>query len=265
MRIHDITIGQYAERDSAVHSLDPRTKLLICGIVMILTLLLSRLDVAVSLFIILILFHCLARLNPLAALKNLRPFLWLFLVTWGLHIFLSEGKVLYRIPVIGVLITEEGIRDGFFYSLRIALLIITANLLTLTTSPMALTDAMERLLSPLKRIGVPAHEIAMMLSIAIRFIPLLVNESERIRKAQISRGNRFEGSLIRKMKQMIPLIIPLFLSAFRRANDLALAMDARCYRGGVERTSFVQLRFKFRDAAALCLVLILGVPVILLH
>lgn len=265
MRMTDITLGQYAARDSAVHALDPRTKLLASLAMMTVLLITSSIAHLVFLFAVLLLLYRLSRLTPLIALANLKPFVWLFLLTWILHALFTEGHVLIRLPLVHAAITSEGVARGAYYVLRIALLILTATLLTLTTSPIAITDAVERLLRPFRRVGLPAHEIAMMMSIALRFIPIFIEEGERIRKAQVSRGAVFEGSLLRRLKSILPLILPLFVSTFRRAGDLAVAMDARCYRGGEGRTQYRHLAFRGADALALLAVLLLGLPVILLR
>jgi energy-coupling factor transport system permease protein len=265
MKIQDITLGQYAARDSVIHKLDPRTKLISCFVFMSFLLITHRIEVILILFSIIVVLFRLSNLNLRLAIRNIRPFIWLFLVTIILHILLTKGKILWNVPWIGLTVTREGIFQGFFYTFRIGILIIIAALLTLTTSPMAITDALERFLSPFKRIGIPAHEIAMMISIAIRFIPILVQESDRIQKAQVSRGNRLDGKLIQKVKSVLPLVIPLFLSTFRRANELAFAMDSRCYRGGDQRTNYYILKFKSADLIALLLVISIGFPVVLIR
>jgi energy-coupling factor transport system permease protein len=263
IRISDITLGQFAPRESSIHHLDPRTKLLSIGVFMFILMFSQKLEILLSVFVIGLLLMFLAKLQLKLAFKNIRPFLWLFLLTFFLHALLTKGKIIVMIPFTQLIITEEGIYQGIFYTFRIMTLIVLASLLTLTTSPMSLTDALERILRPFRKIGFPAHEIAMMLSIAMRFIPILIDEVQRIRNAQLSRGASFQGHLIKKIRGIVPMIVPLFLSAFRRANDLALAMDARCYHGGEGRTSLQVLRFKRNDALALG-ILCLGItPVIL--
>jgi energy-coupling factor transport system permease protein len=265
MRIRDITLGQYAPRESIVHGLDPRTKVLSSLFFMTLLLFIHRLELLFVFFAVVLVLFRLSKLDFGLALRNLRPFLWLFLITFILHVMFTKGRILWKVPAVSLYITEEGITRGLFYTFRIGILVMLASLLTLTTSPMSLTDAIERFLSPFRFIGVPAHEIAMMLSISLRFIPILIDEAERIRKAQISRGSRFVGSIVSKIRSVVPLIIPLFLSTFRRANDLALAMDARCYQGGGKRTSYHVLRFGRNDMMALLAVLFFGFPVFLLR
>ncbi len=265
IKIQDITLGQYAPGDSVIHCLDPRTKVLSTLFLMSLLLVTHRLEILLLFFILCIIFFILAGLSPKLAFQNLKPFFWLFLLTFVLNAMFTKGEILYKIPFLNVYLTVEGIFRGVFYTLRIAILVVLANLLTLTTSPMSLTDGIERFLSPLKRIGIRSHEIAMMLSISLRFIPILLEESDRIRKAQTSRGGTFEGNILKKAKSIIPLIVPLFLSTFRRANDLALAMEARCYRGGEERTSYNILRFRWTDGVVLLGVFSISFPVILIR
>ena len=214
-------------------------------------------------FVLSLSLYRLGKLDVRIGLRNIRPFIWLFLFTLVLHMLFTPGDPLVRLSVFNLCITKQGIFQGIFYTSRIILFIIIANLLTLTTSPLSLTDAIESLLTPFKRMGIPAHEIAMMMSIALRFIPILLDEADRIYKAQISRGAVIEGNLFQKLKGIIPIILPLFLSAFRKADELALAMDARCYRGGVGRTSFQVLQYKKQDVIAftmtafVCLMIVL--------
>jgi len=242
-----ITLGQYASRNSWVHRLDPRTKLIVMTAFMVFIFFWNHIcTLIVSLFLMISVYR-ISGLSPCLALRNLRSFFWLFIFTFIVHLFFTEGRIIFRIPWLQWTITEQGCCMGLFYTIRIALLIILANLLTLTTSPMELTDGLECLFSPLKKIRFPAHEIAMMISIALRFIPILLEEMDRIQKAQMSRGARFHGSWIRRIRSIIPIIVPLFVSTFRRANDLALAMDARCYRGGENRSSYQVLIMKKQD------------------
>ena len=232
---------------------------------MILLLLANRLELLFLFFVVVLVLFQLSKLDVRLALRNLRPFFVLFLLTFLLHGMFTEGRILWKVPFVSVFITEEGIYQGVFYTFRIGILVVLASLLTLTTSPMSLTDAFERFFVPFRRLGVPSHEIAMMLSISLRFIPILIDEAERIRKAQISRGGRFEGNIFRKVRGVVPIIIPLFLSTFRRANELALAMESRCYRGGEGRTSYHVLRFRRIDVVALLVVFLFGIPVVLLR
>jgi energy-coupling factor transport system permease protein len=192
---------------------------------------------------------------------NIKPFVWLFLLTIGLHAFMTEGDKT-ALPLVGLKISIPGLAAGAFYTVRILVLIVMANAFTLTTSPLSLTDAMEKLLSPFRRFGVRAHEIALMTSIALRFIPIFLEEIDRIRLAQSARGASFEGGFVRKIKAVVPIVVPLFVSVFRRANDLAVAMESRCYNGGEGRTHFVVLQYRPADAAAFVCVCAVGLAVI---
>jgi len=261
IRFTDITLGHFAPRDSVIHRLDSRTKILAGVILMTLIFLAPRLSSLLVIALGTIVLYQAARLNTGLAFRNIRPFLWILILTVIIHALFTEGHILIRLPL-SLAVTTEGIHAGLFYSFRIVVLILSAALITLTTSPMALTDAIERFLKPLTRLGLPAHEIAMMMSISMRFIPTLMEETDRIRKAQISRGSRINGSPVQRIKGLIPLIIPLFVSTFRRANDLALAMEARCYRGGENRTSYQALRFRWVDGAALGVVAVSGIMIL---
>lgn len=249
----DISLGQYYPGDSFVHRLDPRTKLIAIFCFMTALLVSFKPIVLIGFAVLLIIIIAGSRLPIALVLKNIRPFIWLFLLTVLVHLFLTQGHVIYTVPIFKFEITREGLSLGLIYSVRLILLIIVAALLTLTTSPIELTDALEKMFGPLKRFRVPTHEIVMMLTLSLRFIPTLLEEALRLKNAQMSRGATFDGSLIQRLKSIIPLILPLFISAFRRADDLALAMDSRCYTGGEGRTSFRKLEFKTADYIVLFL------------
>ena len=243
----DITLGQYCPINSFIHRLDPRTKLLITLMVMT-GLLIAQQIVALCFVAVLIFLGIVAsRISASLVLKNLRPFIWLFLLTFFIHLFFSEGSTIIKIPYVNIDISKHGIINGFSYSLRLALLIIFAALLTLTTSPIEITDALEIMFGPLKRFGIPTHELTMMMTLSLRFIPTLIMEADKLGKAQVSRGVSFKGNILQRLKSIIPLILPLFMSVFRRADELALAMDARCYSGGVGRTRYKELTFNKYD------------------
>jgi energy-coupling factor transport system permease protein len=265
MNIQDITLGQYAPRKSVIHALDPRTKAISSFLMMVVILTIHSMEVLGIFFIISLILFVLSRLSLALALQNLKPFFFLFFLTFFFHCIFTDGRILWKVPYLRFHITQEGVQNGLFYTFRISILIILANLLTLTTSPMSLSDAFERFLAPFKKIGVPAHELAVMMMISLRFIPILIGETDRIKKAQLSRGSRFEGNLFDKIRSIIPILVPLFLSAFRRANDLALAMDARCYRGGENRTTYHILKFKQSDGIALMIVLLICLPALFFH
>ena len=189
-------------------------------------------------------------------LRSIRPILWIVLFTFGVHLFMTPGTEVFRVGPLGM--TWEGIARGSYISLRLVLLILLSTLLTLTTSPLRLTDGLEALLSPLRRFRVPVHELSMMMTIALRFVPTLLEELDRIMKAQKARGADFErGNIMQRLRAVVPVLVPLFLSAFRRADELALAMEARCYRGGEGRTQMKELQMGQLDYAAIA-VFVLG-------
>jgi len=245
--LSDITLGQYYPVDSFVHRLDPRTKLMVILIGMTSLLLGHQLYGLLFLAVFISIAVQLSRIPWRLMLRNLRPFLWLFIITVFIHILFSEGTTIFKIPIIQLEVTREGLFNGTTYSIRLALLIIFAALLTLTTSPIELTDALEMMFSPFKRLGMPTHELTMMMTLSLRFIPTLIMEADKLRKAQVSRGIGFDGNIIRRLKNVVPLILPLFMSVFRRADELALAMDARCYTGGDGRTRYKELVFNKND------------------
>lgn len=259
-----IVLGQFVPGDSPVHRLDPRTKILAMIAYIVLVFLVRAMPVfAVPLLFVL--GALLASGVPARyALSSLRPMRWLIAFMFLINLFFTQGeRVLFSWWIVRV--TAEGLRQAVFISLRLILLVAGTSLLTLTTSPIALTDGLERLLKPLKRIRFPAHELAMMMTIALRFIPTLLEETERIRKAQMARGADFEtGGLLARARAMVPLLVPLFVSAFRRADELAMAMESRCYHGGEGRTRMHELHYARRDllAALLIALLLAAVPVI---
>jgi energy-coupling factor transport system permease protein len=188
-----------------------------------------------------------ARLPMKLLLRNLKPFIWLFLITLFIHLFITENSETVNLPIINLSVNKLGLIAGISYSLRLAVLIILAALLTLTTSPVEMTDALEKLFSPLKKLKIPVHDLIMMMTLSLRFVPTLLMEADKLRKAQISRGVSFQGNIFKKIKNIVPFILPLFLSVFRRADELALAMDARCYTGGEGRTRYKELSFGRND------------------
>lgn len=244
--IRDITIGQYYPGDSVVHRLDPRTKIMgVFWFIVSLFVGQSYLTYAIAL-VGLITIIKLSTVPPKFILKGLKSIIIIILLTVILNVLYTPGREIFHIWKLSI--TIEGIQVALFMGTRLVMLIVGSSLLTLTTSPIALTDGIEQLLKPLERIKVPAHEIAMMMTIALRFIPILLEETDKIMKAQMARGADFEsGGLIKKARNMVPLLVPLFISSFRRADDLALAMEARCYRGGDGRTRMKQLTYKRVD------------------
>ena len=258
----DIMLGQYFPGTSIIHQLDPRTKIM-STILFISSIFLAENYQAYSIVAIFVgIIIALAGIPLIMIVRSLKPLLFIILLTLLIHIFTTPGSVVY---VLGPLtVTQEGVRMGLLMTLRLVFLIIISSLLTFTTSPVALTDGIERLLKPFKKIGLPAHELAMMMTIALRFIPTLLEETDRIMKAQMARGADFtSGNLLRRARNMIPLLVPLFISAFRRADELATAMEARCYRGGDHRTRMKQLKITVQDWVAYgILLLVIGILVV---
>ena len=257
--IRDITLGQYFPGESAIHRLDPRTKIIGTLLYLIsLFVVKSFLGFGVAL-IFLGLCIKISGVPLKFMLKGLKPIFMIMLFTFVLNMFMTPGELLMKLGPLKI--TVEGVYNAFFMVARLALLIIGSSLMTLTTKPISLTDGIERLLSPLQKIGVPAHELAMMMSIALRFIPTLLDETDKIMKAQMARGADFEsGNLLQRAKSLIPLLVPLFISAFRIAVDLAMAMEARCYRGGENRTRLHRMAYGKGDAVgAAVLVVYMGI------
>ncbi len=255
MALKDITLGQYFPGSSVVHRLDPRTKL-ICVVLFIVALFLaSGFFTYAMMFTVLAGAIALSWVPPKSILRGLKPVLFIVVFTALLNIFYTPGTtVLARFWIFTI--TLEGIWRAFFMVVRIMMLISGTFLLTYTTSPILLTDGLESLMNPLKKVRVPVHELAMMMSIALRFIPTLIEETDKIMSAQRARGADFEsGNLIQRAKALLPLLVPLFISAFRRADELATAMECRCYHGGEGRTRLRQLRYQFPDYVALLLFL----------
>ena len=262
--LKDVTLGQYFPGDTVVHRLDPRTKLILV-IVYIVALFCAKSYVSYAVVAaFLILCMCLSRIRLRVIVKGLKPLLLIIVLTGLLNMFYTPGRELVHFWIFTI--TWEGLRNAVFMISRIVMLIFGTFLLTYTTSPIALTDAMELLMSPLKRIKVPVHELSMMMCIALRFIPTLISETDKIISAQKARGADFEsGNLIRRAKALIPILVPLFISAFRRADELAVAMESRCYHGGKGRTRMKQLHMATRDYLALAVGFILLAAVIILR
>lgn len=260
----NITLGQYFPGNSPLHRMDPRAKILLTIVLIVAVFLASSLPAYALMFLFIGGMAALSRIDVRFMIKGLKPVFYVILFTFVLNLFFtSGGETLFAWKFIRV--TDQGLKSAGFMALRLVLLILGTQLLTLTTSPIALTDGLESLLKPLARIGFPAHELAMMMSIALRFIPTLMEETDKIMKAQMARGADFEtGNLIEKAKAMLPLLVPLFVSAFRRADELALAMEARCYRGGEHRTRMKRLRYSWVDGWAALIMAALLAAIILL-
>lgn len=256
--IRDITIGQYYPADSILHRLDPRVKL-IGTLVFIVSLFLF--DTFLGYVLAGLFLYSAIKLSKVPfkfIVKGLKAVVILLVFTLIFNVFLTPGEPIFTLGFIKI--TKEGLRTAAFMGIRLVFLILGSSLMTFTTTPNQLTDGLENVLGPLKKIHVPVHEVAMMMSIALRFIPILLEETDKIMKAQQARGADFEsGKMIQRAKAMIPILVPLFISAFRRASDLAMAMEARCYRGGEGRTKMKPLRYKKVDYLTFCVfVLYLG-------
>lgn len=258
--IKDITLGQYIPGDSFIHKLDPRIKIIISLIYIIDLFIINNFKG----YVLIIAFTAIAILISKVPFKfiyrGLKPIFIMIVITALLNIFMtSGGDVIFQWKFITIY--EKGLQLAGFMVIRLVLLIIGTSLLTLTTSPIELTDGIEKLLNPLKKVGVPAHELAMMMTIALRFIPTLMDETDKIMKAQMARGADFEsGNIVKRAKSLIPILVPLFISSFRRAEELAMAMEARCYKGGEGRTKMKQLKLEGKDFIA-CLVMLILVAI----
>ena len=253
--LRDITLGQYYQADSVIHRLDPRVKIS-ATLLFIISLFVSHnfigYIIAAAFLAIVI---SLSKVPVKFIFKGMKAIYMLLLITMIFNMFLTPGTPL--ISFWKLTITLEGLKTAVMMGIRLVFLITGSSIMTLTTTPNQLTDGLEKLMNPLKKLHVPVHEIAMMMSIALRFIPILMEETDKIMKAQMARGADFEGgSLIKRAKSLIPLLVPLFISAFRRANDLAMAMEARCYRGGEGRTKMKPLTYKKIDAIAYLILLL---------
>ena len=266
--IRDITLGQYYPADSILHKLDPRVKL-VTTIVFLIALFVA--DDWVGYLVATVFLVAVIKLSKVPfhfMVKGLKAIFFILLITMFFNLFLTPGDVVL-VQIWKLKITDKGLHTAIFMAIRLIYLILGSSVMTLTTTPNDLTDGLEKLMSPLKKLHVPVHELSMMMSIALRFIPILVEETDKIMKAQIARGADFEnGNLIQKAKNLVPLLVPLFISAFRRANDLAMAMEARCYRGGEGRTKMKPLVYAKRDyyaygVVALFMAAIIAVRVVL--
>ena len=262
MALKDITLGQYFPGNSLLHRLDPRTKILAVVLYIVALFLAKHFFTYAIMFCVLALSIALSHVPLKSLFRGMKPVVFILIFTAVLNLFYTPGEhVLFRFWILTV--TMEGVVNAFFMVIRILMLIAGTFLLTYTTSPIRLTDGLEDLLGPLKKLGVPVHELAMMMSIALRFIPTLIEETDKIMSAQRARGADFEsGNLLQRAKALIPLLVPLFVSAFRRADELATAMECRCYHGGEGRTKLHVLRYETRDYltlafyAALCAAMI---------
>lgn len=259
--IRDITLGQYYPEQSVIHRLDARTKILGTLLYIIEVFLVNSFAGFGLVILALGILIGISKVPVRFIFKGLKAVVLIILLTFVLNLFMFDGTVLWHWKFLTI--TYEGLYRSCFMALRLILLIIGTSMLTLTTKPMELTDGLEKLLKPFNRLGLPSHEIALMMSIALRFIPTLLEETDKIMKAQQARGADFEsGNLMQRVKNMIPILIPLFVGSFRIAQDLALAMEARCYHGGVGRTRMKEIVFSRRDGVAgVLLAVFLGIVI----
>ena len=247
--LQDIQIGRYIPGNSFLHHMDVRVKIVLLFFFLLLIFFVENIVGFALLTLGVGLLMVFSGVPLMMQLRSIRPVLLIVLFTFFVHLFMTPGAEAFRLWIFTG--TWEGLARGSYIALRLILLILLSTLLTLTTSPLHLTDGLEALLSPLRRFGVPVHELSMMMTIALRFVPTLLEEMDRIMKAQKARGMDFEqGSIVRRVRAIVPVLVPLFLSAFRRADELALAMEARCYRGGENRTRMKELRMGRVDYAA---------------
>lgn len=255
--LKDITIGQYIPSDSWVHRLDPRVKLIISMLYIFMVFKIKALWGFIPMALALLFVVYLAKLPLKYLLKGLKPLRMILLITFLVNLLMTPGEPLVYKALGFITISKDGLEKAVYMCFRLSFLIVGTSILTLTTSPIALTEAIENLLEPLKKIGIPIHEFAMMMTIALRFIPTLMEEADKIMKAQSARGADFEsGNIISRAKNMVPLLVPMFLISFHRAEELGIAMESRCYRGDQGRTRMNPLHYAGKDAVAVLGVLL---------
>lgn len=261
----NISLGQYLPGDSIVHRLDPRTKILLMAVYIAIVFVVKSLLVFLLPVVLLVAIFLFARVPASYFFSALKPMKWLLVFMFVINLFATQGTtVLFEWKFIKL--TQEAIEQAVYITLRLILLVAGTSILTLTTSPIALTDGLEKLMAPLRKLRFPSHELAMMMTIALRFIPTLLEETDRIQKAQMARGADFEsGNIFQRAKSMIPVLVPLFVSAFRRADELAMAMESRCYHGGEGRTRMRELHFHARDLFATLLLTAILAGILLLE
>lgn len=261
--LKDITIGKYLETGSFVHNIDPRTKIKITALFMLTIFLINKISFYLPLFLMIVFAVRFSKLPFSYILKGIKPLRLIIIITFIINLLTSKGEVLFSFWIFNI--TYEGLLRASFMSVRLILLVMGTSILTLTTSPIKLTDALEKIFKPLSNFGFPAHELAMMMTIALRFIPTLTEEADKIMKAQMARGADFEsGNLIERAKNLIPLLVPLFINSIRRAGDLAVAMEARCYRGGEGRTRLNELVYTKKDSLSMAVSSILLISLVIL-
>jgi energy-coupling factor transport system permease protein len=253
--LDNITLGQYIPTNSVIHRLDPRTKLTLALGIMVLTVATIDLRIYLVISAFLLSLSLISKIPLPYFFRNLKSFFWLFLITFLLHIFFAPKETTTFLKLGFIKVNQQGIINGVVYSWRLAIFIFTAAFLSLTTQAVELTDAVFKFFSPLKKFKFPVEELSLITMISLRFVPLLLEEAINLKKAQMSRGTCFDGGLIKRVRKTLPLLVPLFISSFRKADELALALDARGFRSGQTRTSFQRLIFKTGDYLFLSLIL----------
>ncbi|MDP3448807.1 MAG: energy-coupling factor transporter transmembrane component T [Eubacteriales bacterium] len=261
----NISLGQYLPGNSVVHRLDPRTKIILMAVYIAIVFVVKTLPVFLMPVVLLVAIFAFAQVPASYFFSALKPMKWLLVFMFVINLFATQGDTVW-FEWKFIRLTQEAAEQAVFMTLRLVLLVAGTSVLTLTTSPIALTDGLEKLMSPLRKLRFPAHELAMMMTIALRFIPTLMEETDRIQKAQMARGADFEsGNIFQRAKSMIPVLVPLFVSAFRRADELALAMESRCYHGGEGRTRMRELHFHACDLIATLLLVAFMTGIIVLE
>lgn len=260
--LRDITIGQYYQTKSVIHDLDPRVKIVATLAFIIFLFMVNNFTGYVVAAVYLATIIYLSHVPPAFIFRGMKAIFMLLLITVLFNVFLTPGEAIFSFWIFKM--TKEGLIMASRMAIRLIFLITGSTILTLTTTPNQLTDGLEMLLNPLKKLRIPVHEIAMMMAIALRFIPILMEETDKIMKAQMARGADFEtGGMIQKAKNLVPILVPLFISAFRRANDLAMAMEARCYHGGDGRTRMKPLIYKRHDFAAYIVLMLFMITMVI--
>ena len=261
----NISLGQYLPGNSVVHRLDPRTKIFLMAVYIAIVFVVKTLPVFLLPVVLRIAIFLFAQVPASYFFSALKPMKWLLVFMFVINLFATQGETVW-FQWKFIRLTQEAVEQAGFLTLRLILLVAGTSILTLTTSPIALTDGLEKLMAPLRKLRFPAHELAMMMTIALRFIPTLMEETDRIQKAQMARGADFEsGNIFQRAKSMIPVLVPLFVSAFRRADELAMAMESRCYHGGEGRTRMRELHFHARDLIATLLLSAILAGILLLE
>lgn len=262
--IRNITLGQYLPGKSIIHRADPRTKIIITMLFMVILFIIDSIWALLAALVFVAAAYSIAKIPVKYAIKGIRPVLFIILFTVVINMFMTDGNTLVNLGF--ARITDQGLLRAAVVSLRVFMLIASASVMTYTTTPIMLTDGIEKLLNPLKKLKFPVHEMAMMMTIALRFIPTLIDETDKIMKAQAARGADIgTGNLLERAKSFIPILIPLFVSSFRRADDLAVAMEARCYRGSKGRTSMRILKFSKIDVVIMLGFLLICAGILLIH